>query len=91
MSRINFSYSRVLLTYEDGSTFGTCSIYCAAGEIDRKDKKVKSVQVGDYGTTRLIDARSAVWVIDNNRRGVMSLIATCAFATAEGADAYINK
>lgn len=91
MSRPNFAKSRMLVTYEDGTTFGTCSIACVSGELAKKEKKVKSVQVGDYATDKLIDAKSAVWVINAKKRGVMSAVAKWAFADKAEADAYIKK
>jgi len=91
MSRPGFAKSRMLVTYEDGSTFGTCSIACVSGELAKKEKKVKSVQVGDYTTDKLIDAKSAVWVINAKKRGVMSPVAKWAFGTRTDADAYIKK
>lgn len=91
MSRPGFAKSRMLVTYEDGSTFGTCSIACVSGELAKKEKKVKSVQVGDYTTEKLIDAKSAVWVINAKKRGVMSAVAKWAFADKAEADAYIKK
>jgi len=91
MSRPAFAKSRMLITYEDGSTFGTCSIACVSDELAKKEKKVKSVQVGDYTTERLIDAKSAVWVINPKKRGVMSAVAKWAFSGKTDADAYIKK
>ena len=90
MSRVEYSYSRILVTYEDGHTCGTCSIACAIGQLVNKNRRIKSVQVGDYGTTKLIDAKKARWVLDSKQHGVMSTAATWAFAGQEGADAYIK-
>ena len=75
MSRPGFAQSRMLITYEDGTTFGTCSIACVSGELAKKEKKVKGIQVGDYTTEKLIDAKSAIWVINAKRRGIMSAVA----------------
>ncbi len=91
MSRPNFAKSRMLITYEDGSSFGTCSIACVSGELAKKEKKVKSIQVGDYLTDKLIDARNAVWVINAKKRGIMSPVAKWAFSSKGDADAYIKK
>jgi len=91
MSRPGFAKSRMLITYEDGSTFGTCSIACVSGELAKKEKKVKSVQVGDYTTSKLIDAKTAVWVINPKKRGVMSAVAKWAFVGKAEADAYIKQ
>ncbi len=91
MSRSGFAGSRMLVTYEDGSSFGTCSIACVAGELAGKEKKVKGIQVGDYATEKLIDAKSAVWVINVKKRGIMSAVAKWAFAARVDADAYVKK
>jgi nitrous oxide reductase accessory protein NosL len=91
MSRPAFAKSRMLITYEDGSTFGTCSIACISDQLAKKEKKVKSVQVGEYTTEKLIDAKSAVWVINPKKRGVMSPVAKWAFTGKTEADAYIKK
>ena len=90
MSRPGFAKSRMLITYEDGSTFGTCSIACVSGELAKKEK-VKSVEVGDYTTSKLIDAKTAVWVINPKKRGVMSAVAKWAFASKNDAEAYLKK
>ena len=91
MSRPGFATSRMLITYDDGSTFGTCSIACVSRELAKNEKKVKSVQVGDYTTSKLIDARTAVWVINPKKRGVMSAVAKWAFTGKTEADAYIKQ
>lgn len=91
MSRPGFAKSRMLVTYEDGSTFGTCSIACVSDKLAKNEKKVKSVQVGDYTTEKLIDAKSAVWVINTNDRGVMSPVAKWAFGDKAAAEAYVKK
>ena len=91
MSRSGFAKSRMLISYEDGSTFGTCSIACVSGELAKKEKKVKGIQVGDYVTDKLIDAKTAVWVINPKKRGVMSSVAKWAFSGKGDADTYIKK
>jgi copper chaperone NosL len=91
MSRPGFAKSRMLITYEDKSTLGTCSVACVSGELAKKVKKVKSIQVGDYTTEKLIDAKSAVWVINEKKRGVMSPVAKWAFGAKADADTYIKK
>ena len=53
--------------------------------------EVKSIQAGDYTTSKLIDAKTAVWVINPKERGVMSAVATWAFAGKTEADAYIKQ
>jgi nitrous oxide reductase accessory protein NosL len=90
MDRTRFAHSRMLLKYEDGTIVGTCSINCAA--IDLKEKagrKATSIQVADYNTRQLIDARSAAWVMGGDKKGVMTMLPKWAFARAGDATAFI--
>jgi copper chaperone NosL len=92
MDRDQFGYSRVLIEYDDGSTFGACSIHCAAVDLVLNiDKTPKSLQVGDYGTKKLIDAETATWVIGGNKPGVMTKRAKWAFETKEDAEKYVKE
>jgi len=91
MNRTTFSHSRMVVTYIDGST-GTCSINCVVVDMKaNKGKKVKSFQVGDYDTKKLIDAKTAVWVIGGSKKGVMTPIAKWAFADKNRAEKFINE
>ena len=75
MNRTKFSHSRMIVTYSDGSS-GTCSINCVVVDMHaNKGKTVKSFQVGDYDTKKLIDAKTAVWVIGGTKKGVMTPVA----------------
>lgn len=92
MDREKFSSSRMLITYADGTSAGTCSIACMVTELKgNKGKAVKSIQVGDYNTRALIDAEKAVWVIGGDLPGVMAPVATWAFAKKSAAEAFIKK
>ncbi len=69
MNRTQFAHSRMVVTYKDGST-GTCSINCVVVDMKaNKGREVKSFQVGDYDTKKLIDAKTAIWVIGGKRKG----------------------
>ena len=60
MDRAKFAHSRIFIEYNDGSTFGACSIHCAAIDMAvHIDKSPKAIGVGDYGTKKLIDAEKA--------------------------------
>ena len=90
MNRTKFSHSRMVVTYKDGST-GTCSINCAVVDMKANmGKEVKSLQVGDYDSKKLIDARTATWVIGGTRKGVMTPVAKWAFADKSGANKFIK-
>lgn len=92
MDRGMFGHSRMLLTYEDGSEVGTCSIHCAAVHLAVTINKVPgSIQVADYNTRALIDAEGAVWVIGGKLPGVMTQRAKWAFSDSAGADAFTKE
>jgi nitrous oxide reductase accessory protein NosL len=92
MDRAKFAHSRVLLTYDDGTAVGTCSIHCAAVDLAiHIDKTPKAVQVGDYSTKSLIDAEKASWVIGGSKMGVMTKKAKWAFATNDAAANFAKE
>jgi copper chaperone NosL len=92
MDRTLFNYSRMLVTYTDNSTAGTCSLNCVITEnIKVKDKKIKSVKVADYISKELIDAKTAIWVVGGSERAVMSAVAKWAFAKKTAAEAFIKQ
>jgi copper chaperone NosL len=91
MDRTKFGHSRMIVTYTDGSSTGTCSINCVVTDMKAaKDKTVKSFQVADYNTRKLIDAKNAAWVIGGSKKGVMTAVAKWAFADKKDADAFIK-
>lgn len=91
MNRTKFAHSRMLITYSDGSS-GTCSINCVAVDLKaNKGKTVKSLQVGDYNSKELIDAKSAIWVIGGSKKGVMSKVPKWAFADKSAAEKFIKE
>ncbi len=92
MDRKKFSYSRVLIVFEDGTESGTCSIHCAAIELALNiDKTPKAIWVGDFDTKQLIDAEKAYWVIGGEKPGVMTKRAKWAFESREKAEAFIKS
>ncbi|GAM09847.1 nosL protein [Geobacter sp. OR-1] len=91
MDRTMFSQSRMLVTYTDGSSVGTCSINCVATEMKSvPGAQVQSIQVADYDSRALTDARSATWVIGGDKQGVMTSVAKWAFANRQGALDFIK-
>ena len=91
MDRVSFAYSRMMIVYADGTTAGTCSLNCAAVEMKgNKGKKVKTLRVADYTTKKLIDAKSAVWVIGGSKEGVMTSIPKWAFVTKSEAERFVK-
>jgi nitrous oxide reductase accessory protein NosL len=53
-------------------------------------KDVKSFQVADYNSRKLIDAKTASWVIGGSKKGVMTKTAKWAFAEKVDAAAFIK-
>jgi copper chaperone NosL len=91
MDRTKFGHSRMVVTYTDGSSTGTCSLNCVVTDLSKnKGKTVKTFQVADYNSRKLIDAKSAAWVIGGSMTGVMTAVAKWAFADKKGADAFIK-
>ena len=90
MDRTKFAHSRMMLTYSDGSSVGTCSLNCVVTELKGNTKEVKSFQVADYNTKKLTDAKTATWVIGGNKKGVMTKVAKWAFVEKTDAKAFIN-
>ena len=92
MDRKTFAHSRMLVTYEDGSSMGTCSLHCTAVELALNiDKTPRSIEVGDFKTKKLIDAEKAFWVIGGSKPGVMTKRAKWAFESKADAEAYIKE
>lgn len=91
MDREKFSHSRMVITYEDGSTAATCSLHCTAVELANSiDKVPVTMRVADYDSKELIDAETAVWVMGGSKKGVMTGNAKWAFASREAAERFIK-
>lgn len=91
MDRAQFAHSRMLVTYEDGTKLGACSLHCLALDLAINiDKMPMTIEVGDYNSKELIDAEKAFWVIDGNKPGVMTKQAKWAFAKQEDAEKFIK-
>lgn len=90
MDRTKFAHSRMVVTYTDGSSTGTCSINCVVTDMKTTKKEVKAFQVADYNTKNLIDAKAAVWVIGGSKKGVMTKTAKWAFAEKGAAEAFVK-
>lgn len=92
MDRSRSAQTRVLISYDDGSSSGLCSISCAATELKQnKDKQVKSFQVADYSTSELIEAQEATWVVGGSKEGGMNSPAKWAFARRETAQSFVTE
>lgn len=92
MDRNKFNFSRIFIVYDDGSTFGGCSLHCAAIDMAVNiDKGPVEIWVGDYNTKDLIDAEKAFWVIGGKKMGVMTKRAKWAFGTKPAAEKFIAQ
>jgi len=92
MDRSAFARSRMVITYADGATAGVCSLHCAIKDMKRnKDKQVKLLQVADYPTRELIDAKTASWVVGGKQPGGMNSPAKWAFARSEDAEKFVKE
>jgi copper chaperone NosL len=90
MNRTKFAQSRMVVTYQDGDSVGTCSLNCVAADMKAKPgKKVASLQVADCKTRALIDAKSATWVIGGKKSGVMTDLPKWAFEKKPDAEAFL--
>lgn len=91
MDRTKFGHSRMVVSYTDESSTGTCSLNCVVTDMSKnKGKTVKTFQVADYNTRKLTDAKAAAWVIGGSRKGVMTPVAKWAFADKKDAEAFIK-
>jgi nitrous oxide reductase accessory protein NosL len=91
MDRGQYSHSRMLITYDDGTEFGACSLHCAAVDLAiHLDKTPKIIHVGDYNTKKLIDAVQASWVIGGSKAGVMTERGKWAFESKTDAEAFVK-
>lgn len=92
MDRQKHLSGRMLLSYHDGSTGGTCSLRCTAVDMAaHREKTITNMMVADYSTGRLIDAGKAVWVIGGGRTGIMSRRAKWAFEEKAAAEKFVSE
>ncbi len=92
MDRDAFGHSRMLIEFEDGNTFGVCSLRCAAWILPAEEgKKARSVKVADYHTRKLVEAEEAIWVIGGTKPGVMTGLAKWAFRDGKDADRFLDE
>jgi nitrous oxide reductase accessory protein NosL len=92
MDRGKFAHSRMLIRYDDGSSFGACSIHCAAVDMAVNiDKAPVNIQVADFNSKQLLDAEAAFWVVGGSKPGVMTRRAKWAFAEKAAAEAFVRE
>jgi len=92
MDRDRYSYSRMLVEYDDGKAVPTCSIHCTGIDLALNPHKgVKASLVGDYDTRALLDAEKAFWVVGGDRKGVMSIRGKWAFGGRKAAERFVKE
>lgn len=92
MDRKAYGYSRVLVRWEGGPDVGTCSLHCAAVELEaHPERRPAALLVADRDTHALVDARAATWVIGGRRKGVMTQRPKWAFASRAAAEAFVRE
>ncbi len=92
MDRTKYAHTRMLVTYDDGTKVGTCSIHCLAIDLSAHiDKTPVVIEVGDYISKKLINAEQAYWVIGGSKPGVMTKQAEWAFANKVYAEKFIRE
>lgn len=92
MNRTQFAHTRMLVTYEDGTKVGTCSIHCLALDLSINiDKTPYKIETADYISKKLVDAEQAYWVLGGNKPGVMAKQGKWAFVNKVYAEKFIRE
>lgn len=92
MDRSQYSHSRMQITYADNNVVGVCSIRCFVIELKAQNrKKVRSVEVADFFTKKMINAEKAYWVVGGSLKGVMTNTPKWALSDKAAAEKFINK
>jgi nitrous oxide reductase accessory protein NosL len=92
MNRKFHAHGRMLVTYDDGTSFGACSIHCAAVNLAAQTDKIPaSIQTADFYSKKLIEAEAAWWVIGGSKAGIMTKRAKWAFAKKKDAEKFISE
>jgi nitrous oxide reductase accessory protein NosL len=92
MDRKAYGFSRMLISYGDGTSSGVCSLQCAVTEMSGNGQRlVKSLLVADRNTHTLITAEKAFWVMGGKKRGVMTDHPKWAFAKLDAAQAFVTS
>lgn len=74
--------------FKNGHKEQYCSIHCQAKVDEEFSDKIKSVQVVDTNSLKLIDAKTAFYVVGSSKNGTMSAVSKYAFASQDEAKAF---
>ena len=88
MSLKMFYKTSHIATYADGTKKQYCSIGCLSGDL--KNHKATKIEVVDAHTQKIIDAKSAYYVIDSDVHGTMAKRSKLAFASKQDALTFIK-
>jgi nitrous oxide reductase accessory protein NosL len=92
MDRKAYGYSRMMVTFENDTRVGVCSLHCAVIAMnDRKERAATSLWVADRNSRVLINPEEAFWVVGGSKKGVMTQNPKWAFATKEAAQSFVTS
>ena len=77
--------------FKNGHKEQYCSLHCLAEVHKNHEEKIKSIQVVDTNSLKLIDAKKAFYVVGSSKDGTMSPVSEYAFLTKEEADKFQKK
>ncbi len=71
--------------FKNGYKEQYCSLHCLAEVHKNYEDKIKTIQVVDTNSLKLIDAKKAFYVVGSSKEGTMSSVSEYAFSTKEEA------
>ena len=74
--------------FKNGHKEQYCSLHCLAEVHKNHEEKIKTIQVVDTNSLKLIDATKAFYVVGSSKEGTMSPISEYAFLTKEEAEKF---
>lgn len=86
-----YERTRYMISLDDGRTFSTCGLTCAAGIIKDHKAHLAGIEVADFSTGEPINARTAVYVEGSDIPGVMTYTSRLAFRSKAAATAFQSE
>ncbi|APW65143.1 hypothetical protein LPB137_04450 [Poseidonibacter parvus] len=78
-------------TFKNGNKEQYCSIHCQAKIHNHHKDKIKSIEVVDTNSLKLINAKDAYYVVGSSKKGTMSAISKYAFLNENEAKTFQKK
>ena len=75
-------------TFKNDNKEQYCSLHCQAKIHNHHEEKIKKIEVVDTISLKLIDAKSAYYVVGSSKKGTMSAISKYAFLKKDEAQAF---